>query len=90
MQELKSFAVLPTAKAMGALYLIFGAIVSVFVAIAALAGGRPGQAVLMLILMGPLYGVGGFIMTVITAWLYNQVAARIGGIEIELAPRSSV
>jgi hypothetical protein len=90
MQELKSFAILPTAKAMGALYLILGAVVSVFVAIAAFAAGRPGQAILVLILMAPLYGVGGFIMTAIMTWLYNQVAARIGGIEIELAPRSGV
>lgn len=31
-----------------------------------------------------LYGVGGFVMGLIVAVLYNVVAPRVGGIEIEL------
>jgi hypothetical protein len=35
-----------------------------------------------------LFGVLGFISMVIICWLYNLVAARMGGIAFELIPRS--
>jgi hypothetical protein len=35
-----------------------------------------------------LFGVVGFIFLAISCWLYNLVAARIGGIAFELAPHS--
>jgi hypothetical protein len=31
-----------------------------------------------------LYGVMGFLMTLILAWLYNGLAQLVGGIEIDL------
>jgi hypothetical protein len=34
-----------------------------------------------------VFGVLGFIFMVIVCWLYNLVAARIGGIACELTPR---
>jgi hypothetical protein len=37
------------------------------------------------VILGPLlYGLFGFIITLIAAWIYNIVAARTGGIEIDL------
>jgi hypothetical protein len=32
-----------------------------------------------------LYGVMGFIFTLIAAWIYNGVAGMVGGIEIDAA-----
>jgi hypothetical protein len=34
-----------------------------------------------------LFGLIGFISMVIICWLYNLIAARIGGIAFELTPR---
>jgi len=30
-----------------------------------------------------VYGILGFVMGVISAWIYNAAAKRIGGVEIE-------
>jgi hypothetical protein len=87
MQELKSFNVVATAKVAGALYLILGEVGGVIFALTALAQGRPIRALLALIFFGAIYGILGFIITAITAWLYNLIAARIGGIEFELVQR---
>jgi hypothetical protein len=87
MQELKSFNVVATAKVAGALYLILGEVGGVIFALTALFQGRPIRALLALIFFGAIYGVVGFIITAITAWLYNLIAAQIGGIEFELVQR---
>jgi len=53
--------------------------------------GQQQFPMLFLVLMPILYAVLGFIMTLIGAWIYNQVAARIGGFEfttVEVAERS--
>jgi hypothetical protein len=87
MQELKSFNVMATAKVVGALYFILGEVGGVIFALTALFQGHPIRAVLALIFFGAIYGILGFIVTAITAWLYNLIAARIGGIEFELVQR---
>ena len=53
--------------------------------------GQPAFATIFLILMPVLYAVIGFIATLIVAWIYNLVAARMGGFEfttVEVAERS--
>jgi uncharacterized membrane protein len=87
MQELKSFNVMATAKIVGALYAVLGEVGGVFFALAALFQGRPIRALLALIFFGAIYGILGFIITAITTWLYNLIAAQIGGIEFELVQR---
>jgi hypothetical protein len=87
MQELKSFNIVATAKVAGALYLILGEVGGVIFALTALLHGRPIRALLALIFFGAIYGILGFIITAITAWLYNLIAAQIGGIEVELVQR---
>ena len=37
-----------------------------------------------IIFMPLFYGLFGFICTLVMAWLYNVVASRIGGLELEL------
>ena len=53
--------------------------------------GQPAFATVFLILMPVLFAVIGFIATLIVAWIYNLVAARMGGFEfttVEVAERS--
>jgi hypothetical protein len=44
---------------------------------------HPG--LLKVMLLPILYGLGGFVVTAIFCWLYNAVAKRLGGIEIDLS-----
>jgi len=42
------------------------------------------EGVVILVLAPILYGVTGAALNALMAWLYNLVAARLGGIEISL------
>ena len=49
-----------------------------------------GAAMLAFGIMAPfLYGGIGFIFGAIGAWIYNLIAKRLGGIEIQLEPVSA-
>jgi ABC-type spermidine/putrescine transport system permease subunit II len=86
MHEIKSFDILQTSKVIAVMYAIMAAIISVFVAIGALLHGHPGRAILALIFMPILYGIGTFIFAAFFCWIYNQVASRLGGVAFELSP----
>ena len=84
------------AKVGGVVYAFFGLIFGGFMSLAALAGafagsdGGPGA------FLGALFGVGavlllpifygclGFVMTLLSAWLYNVVSGMVGGVEIDV------
>jgi hypothetical protein len=90
MHEIKSFKIFQTAKVIGALYLIFGFVEGVILAIAFAHSPHPAPfkgKLFILIGLPILAGVLGFIFGAIFCWLYNLVAARIGGIAFELTPR---
>ena len=90
MHEIKSFKIFQTAKVIAVLYLIFGFIEGVFLAIMIAHSHHPApfKGTLSVLIGAPiLFGVLGFIFMVINCWLYNLIAARIGGIAFELAPR---
>jgi hypothetical protein len=77
-------------RIMGLLYGIVGAVTGLFISIATLmAGSTDGGGlnhvfgVAAIILVPVLYAIGGFIGGYVTAWVYNLVAKRVGGIEIE-------
>lgn len=84
MQELKSFNVVATAKMVGALYAILGEVGGLLFGLAALFHGEPIRALLAIVFFGVVYGILGFISTAIISWLYNLIAAQIGGIRFEL------
>jgi heme/copper-type cytochrome/quinol oxidase subunit 1 len=87
MQELKSFNIVSTARIIGAVYFIIGEFAGVIIALASLARGYVGRAILALLFMGVVYGIATFVAVAIFAFLYNQIAERIGGIEFDLVQR---
>jgi hypothetical protein len=88
MHEIKSFEIFQTAKVAAAVYSTTAVIFAVLFAIAALLHGHPVRAIMGIIFIPILYGLGSFILISWFCWVYNQVASRIGGIAFELTPRS--
>jgi len=80
------------AKIVGLLYailgLITGAIISVLSATLGYVPGRevgnPFLGVAAVVLFPVAYGVTGFLMTLVVAWLYNALAGLVGGVEIDV------
>jgi len=96
MHTLKSVGVMSVAKVMGILYGCMGLIFVPFFLLFAFVGTFAGQkdapfapfaglfGIVMAVLMPLMYGVMGFIMGAIGAALYNVIARRVGGFELEL------
>ena len=98
MQTIKSVDVMSCAKVMGILYGVLGIfIVPVMLlgGLASMASGQreaaiPGVVFIVIGILAPfLYGGMGFVMGALGAWIYNVIAKRIGGIQIELYPHLS-
>ncbi|HTW88381.1 MAG TPA: hypothetical protein VMD75_10285 [Candidatus Binataceae bacterium] len=89
MQQIKSFAVLQTAKIMGIVDFFLGILVGLGATLRFVMRhhGQHHPRVLLFFLFVPiLYAVGGFVITAIFCGIYNWVARRIGGITFELTP----
>ena len=89
MQQIKSFGILQAAKVSGALYLIISAVIAipfaVIGALAAVVSGKPEGLLMLLFILAPLlYAAMGALFAALACLVYNLIAARIGGIEIEL------
>lgn len=94
MYQVRRLGVLSLAKIAAAVYGALGLIFVPIFLIGGLAGMASGEGeaaaggVLFILfgLMMPLFYAGiGFIFGAFTAWIYNLLAGRIGGLEIELA-----
>jgi hypothetical protein len=97
MQRIKSFGVLSVAKISGLCYAAMGLLLIPFFLLLGLIGalapkqqGMPalGAAfgVVLAVCMPIIYGVMGFVMGALGAFIYNLISGWIGGIEIELQP----
>jgi hypothetical protein len=83
---------LSAAKVVGLLYAIVGLVMgAVFSLVSAMGGFSPGRGdvgpffgIAAVVIFPVAYGVVGFLMTLIIAWLYNGLARLVGGIEIDL------
>jgi hypothetical protein len=96
---IRRIAPLSCAKIAGIVYaalgLLFGVIVALFSSLGATfaaAQTRVASPLLGLfmgvgaiIVLPIFYGIIGFLSALITAWVYNLVASRVGGIEIDVA-----
>jgi hypothetical protein len=82
------------ARIVGILYAMFGVVTGAFFSIAALVGGfgpDPSESAFgamigagAVVTFPILYGMMGFVGTLIGAWLYNLLAASLGGIELDV------
>jgi len=89
MAQIRSFGVLQTAKFIGTLYAAVSALFAVPIAligvVVAAVTDKPGGYAIVLVVFAPLvYGLMGFLVAALGAWAYNALAARIGGIEVEI------
>jgi len=80
-KQVVSVSILQNAKVMGALYLVISIPLTLFMTIPAVLTQGAGVSILAMILMPLLYTAFGFVFTLFGAWVYNLIAARIGGFE---------
>jgi len=71
-------------KVAAVMYGIMGVVFSPFLMVPALLGAKDAFPIWTPLLVIPLYVLGGFVMTVVMAWLYNLIAGWVGGIEVTL------
>ena len=89
---IKRIAPLQAAKIAGVLYTILCIPFVILFWLIALIGGpsasRPGLGPLvggiMIIVLPIIYGVVGFLITLLSAWLYNVVAGMVGGLRLDV------
>ena len=93
MYKIKKIKVMSLAYTVGLVYLFFGLILGVIIALAKentalsfISNETLAQLTLwQIILIYPVsYGVGGFIISIIIGLIYNQIAKITGGISVEL------
>ena len=89
MYQIRGFGIVQTSKFVAVLYFVFfaifavpGTIVGILFAI--LRKEPAAFSALLFLILPVVYGALGFLMTALMCWVYNVVAARIGGIELDL------
>ena len=84
-QRIRRFGVGQTAKVIGVLYTLMGLVFAPFILLAALfAPEEAGMGIGFAVAMPIFYGVAGFIFSAIGCVIYNAVASRVGGIEVQM------
>lgn len=91
--KIKRIGVLSLGKILATLYALIGLILGAFFTFFSILGlvfytGQPNAALFLgiasIILFPIAYGIAGFVGGVIIAFLYNIVAAWVGGVELEI------
>ena len=82
--QVVSVSKLQTAKVMALMYLVVSIPFALFTLLSMRMTGQTAGW-FMLILMPVLYTVFGFVFTFLGAWVYNAIAARVGGIEFQVS-----
>jgi hypothetical protein len=100
MQQVKGFGVFQTAKFMAILYFLIAAVVCILMIPfmlmfggmmreSGMGGGMMGGGSIFFLILAPfIYAIVAFIATAIGCAIYNVVAKRFGGVEIDLRPAS--
>ena len=79
-------SVLQSAKVMAVLYFAMSIPLVLLIAIPAFLAKQAGTGLFMLVLMPVVYMVVGFLFSLLGAWIYNLIAAHIGGFDFVAAP----
>lgn len=86
-KRIKRFSVIQTAKLLAALYFVGTAIFMIpFGLIMMAVGGQNSMPFggLMVLILPVIYGIMGFVFVAVSCLLYNLVASKIGGVEVEI------
>ncbi len=98
MTEISRVGVLSLAKIVGLVYAVIGLVVWLFMGCFLLFGviAQPTDSPAEMLIIVPIfcflpviYGVMGFVAGAVFGVVYNAVAGRLGGIEVELIPAGS-
>ncbi|WP_440967134.1 hypothetical protein ACL58G_12245 [Massilia sp. GER05] len=84
-KQIVQVSVMQSAKVMAAVYLVTAIPVVVLAGLFMSSFMPAGASIAMLIMMPVAYAIGAFIGAAFGAWIYNLVAARIGGFEFTTA-----
>ena len=84
-KQIVQVSVVQSATVMAAVYLVTAIPVVVLAGLFMSSFMPAGASIAMLIMMPVAYAIGAFIGAAIGAWIYNLVAARIGGFEFTTA-----
>ena len=84
-KQIVQVSVVQSAKVMAAVYLVTAIPVVILASLFMSAVMPAGVSIALLLVMPVAYAIGAFIGAVIGAWIYNLVAARIGGFEFTTA-----
>ncbi|MGX4644260.1 hypothetical protein [Massilia sp. SYSU DXS3249] len=80
-KQIASVSVLHNAKLMAVIYLVISLPVVVLMAIPMVMQEGFSASLMAIVLMPVLYTAFGFVFTLFGAWVYNGIAARVGGFE---------
>ena len=84
-KQIVQVSILQSAKVMAALYFVISIPFALLMMIPAMLSPTPSIGIGMLIMMPIFYTIFGFLFSLLGAWIYNLVAARIGGFEFQTA-----
>lgn len=84
-KQIVQVSVVQSAKVMATVYLVTAIPVVVLAGLFMSSFMPAGASIAMLIMMPVAYAIGAFIGAAFGAWIYNLVAARIGGFEFTTA-----
>lgn len=95
MKTIQQIDIMSAAKIQAVLAAVFGFIAGIFIAMGSVLGavfGASQEAGVVGVIFGVgafiflpvIYGVIGFVAGALSAWMYNLVASKIGGIRIQL------
>ncbi len=81
-KQITHVSLFQTAKVIAALYFVISAIFSVLAFVFSMfAPNRAPFGAVMLLIAPFLYAFFGFVFAIVGAWIYNQIARFIGGVE---------
>lgn len=96
MKELKKIDIFSVAKLQAILMVVVGLVLGIFSAIFAIIFGTitestrlivSSKVIPMIFLLPIFYGILGFVMGAVGAFLYNLIARWVGGIKVEFSER---
>jgi hypothetical protein len=82
-KQIVQVSVVQSAKVMAGIYFVITIPIAAIIVLFALFGGQGLTGLFMAFVMSLSYAVGGFLTSVLGAWIYNVVAARVGGFEFQ-------